>query len=153
MEWFREHAWETWLALAMVLAIAEVVSLDLVLVMLAVGAGVGMVAALAGAPVVAQALLAIGGAAAMLLLARPALVKRLHGGPDLVLGSRKLLGQRAVTPEEMTVHHPVTLKIDGETWSAMPYDDTLRIPAGSTVEVLEIRGATAYVHPVPGIES
>ena len=29
----------------------------------------------------------------------------------------------------------------------------LSIEPGSTVEVLEIRGATAYVHPVPSIES
>lgn len=149
MEWLREHAWESWLALAMLLAIVEVVSLDLVLAMLAVGAGVGMVAALVGAPVVAQVLLAAGGAAAMLLLARPALVARLQGGPELVLGAARLLGRTAVTPEEITVHHPVTLKIDGETWSARPYDETLVIAAGSTVEVLEIRGATAYVHPLP----
>lgn len=149
MEWLRDHAWESWLALAMLLAIAEVVSLDLVLVMLAVGAGVGMVAALVGAPAVAQVLLAVGGAVAMLLLARPALVARLHGGPDLVLGAAGLVGRTAVTPEEITVHHPVRLKIDGETWSSRPYDETLVIPAGSTVEVLEIRGATAYVHPLP----
>lgn len=149
MEWLREHAWETWLALAMVLAIAEVLSLDLVLVMLAAGAVVGMVAALAGAPGVAQVLLAVAGAAAMLLLARPALVRRLHGGPELVLGAAGLVGKTAVTPAEMTAHHPATLKIDGETWSAKPYDETLVIAAGTTVEVLEIRGATAYVNPLP----
>jgi membrane protein implicated in regulation of membrane protease activity len=85
----------------------------------------------------------------MLLLARPALVARLQGGPDLVLGAARLLGRTAVTPEEITVHHPGTLKIDGETWSARPYDETLVIAAGTTVEVLEIRGATAYVHPLP----
>jgi membrane protein implicated in regulation of membrane protease activity len=153
MEWFREHAWETWLALAMVLGVAEMFSLDLVLLMLAAGAGVGIVAALAGAPVVAQVLLAIGGSAAMLLLARPALVKRLHGGPDLVLGSRKLIGVQALTTEPISTHQPGSLKIDGETWTAKPYDETLRIEPGSTVEVLEIRGATAYVHPVSTLET
>lgn len=149
MDWLRDHAWESWLALTTLLAIAELVSLDLVLVMLAVGAGVGMVAALVGLPFVAQVLLALAGAGAMLAVARPRLVQRLHGGPELVLGARRLLGQTAVTPAEITVHRPVTLKIDGETWSVKPYDETQAIPAGTTVEVLEIRGAYAYVHPRP----
>lgn len=149
MDWLRDHAWESWLALTVVLGIAELVSLDLVLVMLAAGAAVGMVAALLGLPFVAQVLLALGGAAALLALARPTLVARLHGGPELVLGARRLVGQTAVTPAEISVHHPVTLKIDGETWSAKPYDGTTVIPAGSTVEVLEVQGAHVLVHPLP----
>ncbi|NYG55928.1 NfeD family protein [Nocardioides perillae] len=147
MDWLRDHAWESWLALTTLLAIAELVSLDLVLIMLAAGAGVGLVAALVGLPFVVQVLLALGGAAAMLLVARPPLVARLHGGPELVLGAKRLVGETAVTPTEITVHQPVQLKFAGETWSAKPYDETLAIPAGSTVEVLEVRGAYAYVHP------
>jgi membrane protein implicated in regulation of membrane protease activity len=45
------------------------------------------------------------------------------------------------------------IKLSGEIWSAKPYDETLTIDPGQTVEVLEIRGATAYVHPVPSLES
>ena len=32
-------------------------------------------------------------------------------------------------------------------WSARPYDDTLTIPAGVTVDVLQIEGAMALVYP------
>ena len=45
------------------------------------------------------------------------------------------------------------IKVAGETWSALPYDENLRIAAGETVEILQIKGATAYVHPVATLES
>ena len=40
-DWLGEHAWAIWLGLAALLAVAEIVSLDLVLIMLAVGALAG----------------------------------------------------------------------------------------------------------------
>ncbi|MDO9457009.1 NfeD family protein [Nocardioides sp.] len=151
-EWLSDNAWSVWLAVAAVLGVAELMSLDLVLVMLAVGALAGMVTAVLGAPVVLQLLVAGGAAAAMLTLVRPSVVKRLHTGPDLRLGHGKLVGQQAVVTERMTGHETGRIRIGGEIWSATPYDDTLSIEAGETVEVLQIRGATALVHPVPSLE-
>ena len=147
MDWLADHLWAAWLVLAVALAVAEMVSLDLILVMIAVGALVGALAALASLPVAVQILLAAGSSAAMLALVRPNLVKRLHSGPDLVTGTRKLLGQKGIVTEELSAHHPGRIKIAGEIWSACPYDDNLTIAPGATVEVFEIRGATVYVHP------
>jgi membrane protein implicated in regulation of membrane protease activity len=79
---------------------------------------------------------------------RPNLVKKLHQGPDLVTGTNKLVGREAVVTEELSTHHPGRIKLDGEIWSACPYDESLTIEAGAKVEVFAIRGATAYVHPV-----
>ena len=53
MDWLQEHAWETWLALTILLGVAEMVSLDLILIMLAAGAFVGMLTALLGLPIAA----------------------------------------------------------------------------------------------------
>ena len=50
MDWLSEHLGGVFLGLAIVFGIAEMFSLDLVLLMLAMGALVGMVAALLGAP-------------------------------------------------------------------------------------------------------
>jgi len=136
------------MVLAVVLGMAEMVSLDLMLLMLAVGAVVGALAALASFPAVLQVLLAGGGAAAMLLLVRPNLLRHLHGGPDLVTGTGKLVGQQGLVTEELSAHHPGRVKVGGEIWSAQPYDESLTIPSGATVEVFAIRGATAFVHPV-----
>jgi len=148
VEWLGDHLAAAWLVLAVALGVAELVSLDLVLIMVAVGAIVGALAAFASFPVILQVLLAAGSSAAMLALVRPNLVKKLHQGPDLVTGTGKLVGQQGVVTEELSIHHPGRVKVGGEIWSACPYDESLTIAPGATVEVFAIRGATAYVHPV-----
>ena len=153
MDWFRDHMTETWLGLAVLLGVAEMFSLDLVLIMLAVGALAGMVLAVAGAPIALQALVAAGASVAMLAVVRPSIAKRFHGGPELNLGHGKLVGQRGVVTEEITGLQTGRIMLAGEVWSAAPYDENLTITPGETVEVLQIKGATAYVHPVPRIES
>jgi membrane protein implicated in regulation of membrane protease activity len=148
MDWLGEHAWAAWLGIAMLLGVAELVSLDLVLVMLAVGALSGALVAAVGAPVVLQILVAAGVSVGMLALVRPGLVKRLHSGPELQLGHGKLVGRQAMVTEDVTSLNPGRVKLAGEIWTAEPYDDTLTIRAGETVEVLAIKGATVFVHPV-----
>ncbi|MFN8136161.1 MAG: NfeD family protein [Propionicimonas sp.] len=148
-EWLRDHQAAAWAGAAVLLAVAELFSLDLVLIMLAGGAVVGMLAALVGLPGIAQFLLAAAASVAALGLVRPTIARRLHGGPELTLGHAKLVGQRATVTEAMSGLRTGRIQLAGETWSAQPYDDTITIPAGEVVEVLEIRGATAYVHPVP----
>ena len=87
----------------------------------------------------------------MLALVRPNLVKRLHTGPDLQLGHGKLVGQQGVVTERDHLRcSPGRVKLAGEIWTAAPYDEHARPsrrarPSRSS----QIRGATAYVHPVP----
>ncbi len=152
MDWIRDHLWETWLALSIALGVAEMFSLDLILAMLAAGAVIGMVAALIGLPVFVQILAALAASVAMLALVRPAFAKRLHGGPELSLGHGKLVGTRCLVTEEITGLAPGRITAAGEVWSALPYDENLKIASGETVEILQIKGATAYVHPVATLE-
>lgn len=153
LDWLRTHVWAAWLGAAIVLGLAEMVSLDLVLIMLAGGALVGMVAALLGLPVAVQVVLAAGASVAALALVRPSMVRRLHSGPDLTLGHDKLLGHQGVVTETVSALQTGRVRLDGEIWSAQPYDHTLTLQPGQVVEVLEIRGATAYVHPVLTLEA
>jgi len=144
--------WLIWLGAGALLVVAELFSLDLILLMLACGAFAGAITGAFTDSVVLEAVVALVVAIGMLGVVRPGLVARLHHGPELVLGTRKLLGVRAVTPGTMSAHQPCQIKIDGELWTAQPYDEHLVIEPGTTVEVLEIRGATAFVHPVPELE-
>ncbi len=148
MEWLGDHLWAGWLALAIALGAAELASLDLILLMLAVGAITGAITAGIGLPIVFQILIAGGASVAMLALVRPNLVKKLHGGPDLQLGHGKLVGRQAMVTEDVTSLAPGRVKLAGEIWTAQPYDDSLTIKAGETVEVYAIKGATVFVHPV-----
>jgi len=152
MDWLGDNLWAGWLALAVFLGVAELVSLDLVLIMLAVGAIAGAVTAGLGAAVVIQILAAAGVSVAMLAVVRPSLIARLHTGPELRLGHGKLVGQRAMVTERITSINPGRVRLAGEIWSASPYDEHEVIEPGATVEVFEIRGATVYVHPIPAID-
>jgi membrane protein implicated in regulation of membrane protease activity len=153
MDWLGDNMWAAWLGAAALLGVAEMFSLDLVLIMLAVGAVAGMVVAILGAPLAVQVLVAAGASVAMLGVVRPTLAKRLHGGPELSLGHGKLVGQRGVVTEEITGLQNGRITLAGEIWTAAPYDENLTIAPGETVEVLQIKGATAFVHPVPSLEA
>ncbi|GAB6985502.1 NfeD family protein [Nocardioides pyridinolyticus] len=148
MDWLGENAWAAWFGLAALLGVAELVSLDLVLIMLAAGAVAGGVTSVLGGALVLSLLVAAVTAIGMLALVRPGLVAKLHQGPELALGHAKLVGQRAVVTTRITGLAVGQIKLAGETWTAAPYDEHLTIEPGATVEVFEIRGATAYVHPV-----
>ena len=147
MEWLGDNLWAGWLALAVALAAAELLSLDLILLMLAVGCIAGAITGALGAAVILQVLVAGVASVAMLGVVRPNLVKRLHSGPELQLGHGKLVGRQAIVTEDVTSHNPGRVKLAGEIWTAQPYDDSLTIKAGETVDVLAMKGATVYVHP------
>jgi len=151
-DWVRDNMWLPWASLAAVLGVAELFSLDLVLLMLAVGAVVGVVAALLEVPVPLQVLAAVASSVAMLALVRPGVVKKLHGGPELTLGHNALVGKQAVVIGEVSAQSG-QIKVGGEVWTARPYDETAVIAPGATVDVLEIRGATAMVYEVPTLGS
>lgn len=147
MEWLSDNAWAAWLGAVAVFGVAEMFSLDLIFLMLAVGAIGGLVAGVLAAPVAVQVLVALGTSLATLTLIRPRLVARLHGGPELTLGTGKLVGSQGVVTAQITGTETGRVKLAGDVWSAAPYDEHLVIEPGQTVEVMEIRGATAYVHP------
>lgn len=152
MEWLQENAWALWLGAAMVLGVAELASLDLVLLMLAVGCLAGAGVAAAHLPFLVQALAAVVASVAMLALVRPSVVRRLHSGPALLHGAEALVGTEGFALTEVDARSG-QVKLGGEVWTARPYDDSAVIPSGARVQVFEIRGATAYVHEVPELGS
>lgn len=145
MDWIRDHAAETWLIAALALVVLELVSTDLILIMLAGGCFAAMVVAIAGGPFLAAMLVAIGVSVALMWLVRPAMVHRLHAGPSLAVGAEALIGKRAFVLETVTHTAPGRVKIGGDVWTAQPYDEDDSIEAGATVDVVSIKGATAYV--------
>ena len=54
---------------------------------------------------------------------------------------------KPVVVEEITAQSGL-VKLAGEVWTARPFDTSSTIPVGARVDVFEINGATAVVHPV-----
>jgi membrane protein implicated in regulation of membrane protease activity len=140
-------AWLIWLIVAGVLAGAEALSLDLVLIMLAGGAAGAAAAAGLGAPPVVQVVVAIAVSAGLLVGVRP-VTKRHLTAPSHIDNSAALVGKEALVLEQVTAHSGL-VKLNGGQWSARAYDRTQLIAAGATVTVVEIKGATAVVWDGP----
>jgi membrane protein implicated in regulation of membrane protease activity len=150
MDWFQE--WQAWLAVAIGLGVAELFSLDLMLLMLATGALAGMTTALLGFALPIQIVVAVIVSIGMLAVVRPGLVKRFHGGPELTLGHNALIGKQGVVVDEVSAQAG-QIRVGGELWTARPYDETEVIAPGEAVDIFEIRGATAMVHRIPTLGS
>jgi len=137
-----------WLIAAGVLAIAEALSVDLFLIMLAGAALVTAGVAALGAPVALQvgvfAITALG----LVAVVRPLAKRRLELPTAQRTGIEALKGRNAVVVRTVD-QHGGRVRLGGEEWSAEAYDPTQVMPVGSTVQVMEIRGATAVVwsHP------
>lgn len=139
--------WIVWLVLAAVLGAAELFTLSAALGLLGGAAAVTAGAAALGAPVPVQLLVFAAGSAAAIWLVRPVVLRHVHAPPAQRFGVDALVGRTAQVVREVNSHSG-TVRIDGEEWSARPCDPYAPvIPAGTTVSVLSIRGATALVYP------
>ncbi|MBA2773687.1 MAG: NfeD family protein [Nocardioidaceae bacterium] len=147
MDWFQTHDWQVWLVVALLLAGAEMATLDLGLLMMAVGALVACLLAAIGLNLVVQILAAVAVAIAMLAFVRPPIVKRLHSGPTLQHGGAALIGKSGLVLERVTPHTG-RVKLNGEVWSARSVDESTVVEPGHKVGVAEIDGATAVVYPI-----
>jgi membrane protein implicated in regulation of membrane protease activity len=146
LDFLGDHGWVGWFSVAVLLGIAEMLSLDLVLLMLALGAAGGGVADLVGAPFWGSLLVSVIVSIGTLALVRPKMVARLHRGPELVTGHAALVGAHAVVVD-MVSESTGTVRLSGELWTARSFDPDDRIEPGTRVRVFEINGATAVVHP------
>ena len=134
-----------WLIAGVLLAIAELFTLDFVLIMLAGGAIAASVAGLVGASPLVQVITFAAVSGLGMAAVRPAIRRRLHAGADpAVMGVEALEGTEAVVVEQVAQGRGM-VKIGGELWSARPYDATQVIDEGTHVRVVEVKGATALV--------
>ena len=146
-DWLGDNAWAIWLSLAFLLGVAEILSLDLVLIMLAAGALAG-----AGVALVApglwwlQILVAVAVSIGMLALLRPTLLEKVRSMPGYRSSTAKMVGSTGVAVSAIT-RDGGEIKVDGLSWSARPYTPDLVIDKGTEVEVYEVDGAIAVVYP------
>ncbi len=133
-----------WLIAGIILIIAELLSGDLFLLMVGIGAlfGAGS-AALTGNPFIDVAVFAIA-SVGMLVLVRPTLKRRFLAGPDIKTNTDALIGARAIVLSTVDVESG-QVKLAGDVWSARAMTHGEPIEPGTSVTVVEISGATAVV--------
>ncbi|MEV0583942.1 NfeD family protein [Nonomuraea sp. NPDC050310] len=138
--------WIIWLVLAVVLGIAELFTLTAALGLLGTAALLTAGVAALGLPVPVQLLVFALSSAAGILVIRPIAMRHIRQPQLQRFGVEALVGKPAYVVQEVTGREG-RVRIGGEEWSARAYDETLVIPAGTAVDVIEIEGATALVYP------
>ena len=138
--------WVVWLVLAVALGVAELFTLTLALGLIGAAARIAGVVGAFGVGLTGQVLVFAVASAAGLLVVRPIARRHMTQPPPLRSGTEALVGRSALVVEEITATGG-RIKLQGEEWSARCLDETLRIPVGAHVDVMEIEGATAVVYP------
>jgi membrane protein implicated in regulation of membrane protease activity len=138
--------WLIWLILAVVLGIAEILTLTAALGILGVAALVTAVGAAAGIPVPIQLVVFVAASAGGIVFLRPVVRGHLTRPAIHVFGPAAHAGKTARVVSEIHGENG-QIRIDGEDWSARTYDESLVIPVGVVVDVLEIKGVIALVYP------
>lgn len=133
-----------WVLLAVIFAAGEVMSLSFFLAPFAVGALLGAVADLAGAGAVVAVLVFLVSSGLVFGFVRPIARRHIRMPAQLRTGTDALIGKTALATARIDANSG-TVKLDGEIWSARPYDSDDVIEGGRRVHVIEIRGATALV--------
>jgi len=140
------ESWIVWLIVAAVLGVAELLTTTLAFGLIAAAAVVAAVVGVFHLDLAAQLGAFVVAAAAGLGFVRPIAIKHIKQPPPLRTGTAALVGRSAVVVEEVT-EHTGRVRIGGEEWSSRPYDESLVIPVGAKVDVMQIDGATALVYP------
>lgn len=141
------ESWIVWLIVAAVLGVAELVTITFAFGIIAVAAVVAAVVGAFHLDLGIQLAAFVIAAGAGLGFVRPVAIRHLKQPPALRTGTAALVGRSAIVLEEVN-EHSGRVRIEGEEWSSRPYlDESLVIPVGAKVDVMQIKGATALVYP------
>lgn len=138
--------WLIWLIVAAALTVVEIFTLTAALAMLGAAALVTAGCAGLGLPLPLQFLVFTVVATVCVLFVRPIALRHVLQPQVERFGVDALVGRAAYVVSEVTGLGG-RVRIDGEEWTARAYDETLVIAPGTTVDVMEISGATALVYP------
>jgi membrane protein implicated in regulation of membrane protease activity len=146
-------AWIVWLVLILVFVIIEMLTLDFVFLMIAVGSLGGLVSGLFGAPWWLQLIIAAVLSVVLLFFIRPPLLHALKKGGDPAKSNvDRLIGMGGVVVSTVTRASGLVKLQVGETWTARlaPLEGSpAELVPGERVIVVSIDGATAVVTPAP----
>ncbi len=133
-----------WTIIAVGLCVGELLTLNLVLLMLGGAAlAAGATAFVTGALV--PQLVAFMAASLLLLAGVRPLARRHLEVAELPSGTARLPGRAAVVVERVS-EDSGQVRVDGELWRARPFSGGPELPAGTAVVVASVEGATLHVY-------
>jgi membrane protein implicated in regulation of membrane protease activity len=125
-------------------AVGEVLTMGFFLAPFAFGAAVAAIIAAAGGGFVVSGLAFLAVSTLAFAALRPVARRHLKLPAQLRTGTAALVGKTGTVVEAID-RDSGSVRIDGDVWTARPYDEDQTFEAGQRVHVLQIRGATALV--------
>ncbi|MFN8122234.1 MAG: NfeD family protein [Thermoleophilia bacterium] len=136
-----------WAAVAGAALVVELVTVLFVAAYVAMGALAAAAVAALGGPAWAQVAALLAGTALPLAATRPMLMRAARRTPRTGRPGWRPVGRRGTVTRELRPGDPGLVRVGGDTWSGVPFLDAV-IPEGTVVEVVEVDGLLAVVHPV-----
>ena len=138
--------WLVWLIVAVIFGVGEIATLGFFLAPFAGGAVVAAVVSAAGVGFVGSLAVFLVISIVLLAALRPLARSHRRTPPQIRTGTAALVGKSAMVLERIENSEGVgCVRIDGEVWTARAYMEDETYEAGTRVQVVEIRGATALV--------
>lgn len=140
--------WQVWLILAGMFLIIEIISVGFLVFWFSIGALIAMVASLFIKSIVAQATIFVISSAILLFVTRPFVSKITQKDEVVKTNVYSIEGKVAkVVVNVDPIEGKGQIKVDGETWSAKSYNDTV-IPKDTEVLIEKVDGVKAIVKPL-----
>jgi membrane protein implicated in regulation of membrane protease activity len=136
--------WVIWLIAAAIFGVGEMATTGFFLAPFAGGALIAAILAAAGAGAVVSWAAFVVASIALLLALRPVARRHLRQPARLRTGTAALVGRSGTVVERVALDAGC-VRIDGDVWTARPYDDDQVFEPGTRVQIIEIRGATALI--------
>ena len=136
--------WVIWLIAAAIFGLGEIATTGFFLAPFAGGALVAAVLAAVGAGAVLTWAVFVVASVALLGALRPLALSHRRQPARLRTGTAALVGRSGTVVEQVALDRGC-VRIDGDVWTARPYDDDETYEPGQRVQVIEIRGATALI--------
>jgi membrane protein implicated in regulation of membrane protease activity len=137
-------AWLLWLIAAVILGVGEIATTAFLLAPFAGGALLAAVVAGVGGGLFVEWAVFLVSSIGLLTLLRPIATSHRRMPPQIRTGSAALIGKGGLVTERVDADRGA-VRIDGDVWSARPYDDTEVYEPGTRVNIVEIKGAIALV--------
>ncbi|MDY6055414.1 NfeD family protein [Micrococcus sp.] len=147
MEWIEANAGWLWFVATAALIGVELLTLDLVFAMLAVGAAAAGGAALVGAGLPMQLLAFVVSSVLMLATVRPTALRRLHPDPSASASYLDTLPGRSTVPAVPVTSSEGLVTVDGDTWSARVEPGAPALAAGENAVIVRVDGARLILAP------
>ena len=133
-----------WIGAIIVFGVVEALTAGLVSIWFVPGAAAGLIAAMAGAGILAQLVIFLAVSAAALAATRP-LVRKFTAGKAVPTNADRVLGAHGKVTETIDNDNAKgAVYVDGKTWTARSADGTV-IPAGARVRIQGMEGVKLLV--------